>query len=499
VTKLSEQRLRWVVLALCAVAAIRAFIFAAGFPFFNNVDEQAHVDLVVKYAQGKPPRGIEPFASEPALYFAVYSSPEYFVKPEQYGGEYPPPAWLLSPEERQEILDNEIPSWESRPNHESGEPPLYYALAGAWFDLGHLCDFRGLTSLYWVRFLNIAFAAVLVWLGYKTARIVFPNQQFPALATATLLAIWPQGSFYSIQGDSLSPVIFGIAFLALAKLLRSDRPTVLLAFWIGLTLAATCLIKNANLPLVFVVAIAVIFKVVQLSRKSGWSHQLWIFLAFLISTAVPLGLWFGWNSNHFGDLIASRSKIELLGWTPKAFADWWSHPIFTTSGAKDFWAELIASFWRGEFIWHRERLATWWSDAFYWTASTVALGIAVASLATHKRSEPNRGVLWSAFFSFASLVGFLVLLSIRFDFRDCPYPSREHPYFTSGRLLNAAAVPFFLLFVYAIERVAAWTKREWPRWVLLGVIAALVFSWQVSINAPVLSSRYNFFHRAALK
>ncbi|HEY6070551.1 MAG TPA: hypothetical protein VIU85_04180, partial [Chthoniobacterales bacterium] len=89
--KLPEARLRWIVLSFCVLAAIRVFIFAAAFPFFNNVDEQAHVDLVVKYSHGQIPRGIEPFASEAALYFAIYSSPEYFVKPEQYGGNYPPP------------------------------------------------------------------------------------------------------------------------------------------------------------------------------------------------------------------------------------------------------------------------------------------------------------------------------------------------------------------------------------------------------------------------
>ena len=122
--KLAENKLRWIVLGLCVLAAIRVFVFAAAFPFFNNVDEQAHVDLVVKYSHGNIPRGIEPFAPEAALYFAVYSTPEYFVKPEQYGGKYPPPTWLISPEERQRILDAEIPFWESRANHESGEPPL---------------------------------------------------------------------------------------------------------------------------------------------------------------------------------------------------------------------------------------------------------------------------------------------------------------------------------------------------------------------------------------
>ena len=498
-TKLSERRLRWLVLTLCAVAASRVFIFAAAFPFFNNVDEQAHVDLVVKYAHGKPPRGIEPFASEPAVYFAVYGSPEYFVKPDQYGGEYPPPSWLLPPQERQKIFDDEIPFWESRLNHESGEPPLYYAIAGGWFDFARVIGFRGLISLYSTRFLNIALAIGLVWLGYRAARLVFPDQQFPALATATLLAIWPQTSFYSIQGDAMSPVAFGVAFIALLKLCQSERPNAMVAVWLGLATVATCLIKTVNLPLLIVIALSVIFKAARLTRKGTAQHGLSILVAFLISAAVPLGIWFAWNANHFGDLTGTKSKIELLGWTPKAFADWWSHPIFTLSGAKDFWAELIASFWRGEFIWHHDRLATWWSDAFYWTASTIALAIVVWGLLVLRRSESNKSALWLALVSFISLVGFLVLLSIRFDFGECPYPSRAHPYFTSGRLLNAAAIPFFLLFVYAIEIVAGWTKREWFRWVLLGVLAVLVLSWQVSINAPVFSSRYNFFHRPSLQ
>jgi Predicted membrane protein (DUF2142) len=396
-------------------------------------------------------------------------------------------------------LNEEAPFWESRINHESGEPPLYYAVAGAWVDLGRSFGMNGLVLLYWARFLNLAFAVALVWLGYKTARIVFPDQQFPAIATATMLAIWPQTSFYSVQADSLSPFTFGLAFITVAKLLESERPSILLGVWIGLAIAATCLIKTANLPLAFIVLIAVIFKAAQLARKETWQRGLSILAVFIVSVAVPLGIWFGWNLNHFGDLTATKSKIELLGWTPKAFADWWSHPIFTPIGAKNFWAELIASFWRGEFIWHGDRMATWWSDAFYWTSSTLVLVIVLASLVARKQNEPNRSVLWLALLSFASLASFLVLLSIRFDFGQCPYPSQAHPYFTSGRLLNAAAVPFFLLFAYAIELVTNWTHRQWPRWILLGVIALVVLAWQLSINAPVLSSRYNFFHRPTLQ
>src|SRR5260370_35108521 len=113
--KVAERTVRWIVIGLCAVSAIRVFVFAADFPFFNNVDEQAHVDLVVKYAHAKPPRSIEPFASEAALYFAVYGTPEYFVGPEQYGVEYPPPHWLLPLEQLKKTVDDKI---------RFGEPPL---------------------------------------------------------------------------------------------------------------------------------------------------------------------------------------------------------------------------------------------------------------------------------------------------------------------------------------------------------------------------------------
>ena len=491
----SKQPVRLVIACLCALAAIRVFVFSAAFPFFNNVDEQAHVDLVIKAARHNAPRGIENFSSEAASYFAIYRSPEYFVPPEQYGGQYPPPIWQLRPDEQQRVANEEIPFWESRSNHESGEPPGYYATAGSWFNLGHAVGLRGLGLLYWIRFLNVALAAALVWIGYQVAEIVFRDRTFPAIATAALLAIWPQSSFYSIQGDSLSPVIFGIGFIALAKIFNSERPNAWLGVWLGLAAATTCLIKTANLPLLVVLVAALVLKAVQFARRGELSHGSLFLAAFAVSAVLPLVPWLYWNEQHFGDLTATKSKIELLGWTPKAFAAWWSHPIFTPVGAKNFWAELMASFWRGEFIWHGERMATWWSDAFYWVASTIAFGVALVSLVIHRRSEPKRAILWLAALSFASLVGFLVMLSIRFDFGECPYPSRDHPFFTSGRLLNAAAVPFFLLFGYAIDQLVNWIRRTWVRWVLLSVVLLLTLGWQLSINGPALASRYNFFHR----
>jgi len=214
---------------------------------------------------------------------------------------------------------------------------------------------------------------------------------------------------------------------------------------------------------------------------------------------VPLGIWFAWNHQNFGDLTATKSKIELLGWTRKPFGEWWSHPIFTLHGITEFWVGVTASFWRGEFVWHLQRMASAAADAFYAVSSAIVI-FATGVLVLRRRPNPGdqRLVLAVAFLSFLSIVAFLVVLSISFDFGQCPYPSREHPYFTSGRLLDAAAVPFFLLFVHAVDRFGNWTRQHWLRWTLLGATVLVLVVSQLQVNAPAFSSRYNFFHRKSL-
>ena len=96
--------------------------------------------------------------------------------------------------------------------------------------------------------------------------------------------------------------------------------------------------------------------------------------------------------------------------------------------------------------------------------------------------------------SFGVLVLFLAVLSIAFDFGLCPYPSREHPYFTSGRLLSAAAVPFFLLYSEALDCVLSRIPRQWPRTILFAGIVLFIVVSQSVVNWPVFSSDYNWFH-----
>src|SRR4029450_12010751 len=135
---------RELIVLLCAIAAVRVFIFSAAFPFFNNVDEQAHVDLVMKYARGELPRDLGHYSSESANSIALYGAPEYFMAPWQFAtNDFPPPNWTLPAEQREDVAEKNAAWWRSNENHESGEPPLYYGIAGLWLNLGRALGVNG--------------------------------------------------------------------------------------------------------------------------------------------------------------------------------------------------------------------------------------------------------------------------------------------------------------------------------------------------------------------
>jgi hypothetical protein len=488
---------RKLILLFCAVAAVRVLIFSAAFPFFNNVDEQAHVDLVMKYARGRVPRDLGQYSSESAHYFSLYGTPEYFTAPQQFNTEnFPLPNWTLPAEQRDAVVDRAAAWWEGNQNHESGEPPLYYAVAGLWLNLGRAIGLTGGWLLYWVRFLNVFVAAILVWLGFIAAKLVFPDQRLIRVTVPLLLAIWPQTTLYSVTSDSLSPLCFGLAFVGLLKILEAQRASLFLAIWTGLALAATCLVKGTNIVLLLIAALALIFKITSF-RERTTLHRLFAPIAMLIGfAAAPLALWFAWNLHTFGDLTATASKIDFLDWTRKPLIKWLPHPIFTLTGLQEFWLQSIASFWRGEFIWHGQRLASQLSDGFYWISSTLVILFTGIGLIWWfaKLTRFQRQSLWLALSSFVVLLLLLVVLSIAFDFGRCVYPSREHPYFTSGRLLSVAVVPFVLLCSYALECALSWIPGRWPRTIVFAGIIVLITVSQWMLYRPAFSSRYNLFH-----
>jgi len=491
---LSSYELWWVI-GFCLFAAVRVLFFSAAFPFFNNVDERRHFDLVIKYAESHVPRGTELISPATLPYLSHYASPEFLSGPEDFAGGYFGPMWKHPVEEVAPTIAKIEEIWGRTPNQECSQPPLYYVLAATWFHVGQWIGFKGASALYWVRFLNVALMIALVWLAYVAARLVFPEQVTLRLGVPLLIAAVPQHAFYGINNDVLSPICFGLVFICLIKWFSHDELSVSLGIATGLSIAATYLAKLSNVPTLFVAVVAILWWCIAKARAGKLRGAMPALIALAFCAATPIVAWLAWMKAHFGDFTGATSKAQLLGWTTKQFSDWWSHPIFTASGMWTFLSELIASFWRGEFMWHARLIGFEGLDLFYVLSSLGLVVIAVISIAgsgAKNTSTTQRRLLWIATACVIATIVFLAFLSLQFDFGACINPSRERPYFFQGRLMLGALIPFATLYVYGLSRLLG----NKPNLVLgaVGAIAITITLLEVLANRVAFTSAYNWFH-----
>jgi predicted membrane protein DUF2142 len=485
---------RLLILLLCLAAALRVFIYSAGFPFFSNIDEDLHFDLITQYSHVQVPRSFDRLKEETLSWIVPYASPEFLSSPQQFAGAtFPAPLWKRSWSEVEPEIAATREAWSSEINFESSQPPVYYMLASIWWWLGKHVGFSGIRSLYWIRFLNIPLIAIVVWLGYVAARAIAPERIDLRIGVPLLLAFIPQNVFYAMNNDVLAPVCFGALFLCVLQWLRTNAPSFLLGALTGLAVAATCLTKLSNVPLVAVALAVIVARIITVILRTPRAGL--VALATLISFAtIPVGTWMLWTKFHFGDLTGSTAKISLLGWTRKPFGNWWQHPIFTPRGVWTFWSDLMASFWRGEVSWHGQPLRWRGADGFYAVSSLLLLAAAIAGLWKQDGlSAFQRRAIGTAILIFLAGVAFLALLSIQFDFGNCINPSPAHPYFTSGRLLSGALIPFAVVYVYGVAWMCRRISADLPV-VMLGLIAVFVTASEIWVNRLVFVSEHNWFH-----
>jgi len=483
------------VLLLSLLAAAHVFFFSAAFPFFSVVDEQVHFDLVVRYSQANIPRSLSPLCDESLPFIILYGTPEYLWPPAtQPGGKIAPPPWKQSPDAIQKKwLSKGATYRETFKNHEAASPPLYYALAGAWWKLGKAIGMDGGPLLYWLRFLNVPLVFALTWIGWITARNLFPENSFIRITVPALIAFLPQATFYAINNDILTAVTFGIAFMLIAKFCMMESPSPAMAIITGLALAAAFLTKMSTLPLIAVAALVLLLKILVLARRRQLVGA--VPLVLLIAAAVPMVAWMLWCKANFGDVTGSSLKIQFLGWTEKPIAEWLHHPLFTWDGLWYFLKHNLATFWQGEQLWQRQPLAIPGVDAAYvaLTLGSLALVLVALLLRPPPFSTAQRPALWFAFGCVVASLAFYALLSVKYDFHDCFYPSQAKPFFVSGRLMLGMLVPFMILFAVGLDRLLKNFQAITKFSLLIGLLAFMLIS-EITINGPIFNNEYNWFH-----
>jgi hypothetical protein len=408
-----QTNLRLIVLLFVLIAVAKVCLLALLTPEFYLCDELFHFDNITHYARLEVPRR--------AVHFSVETT--------QYAG---------------------APFY----NHESLEPPLYYAIGALWHIMGQSVfgTFGRPLDPRWDRFLSAVLAAATVWLGFLVARRIFPPGWRQLLVPAFLAAI-PQLDLCGVSNDTLPPVVAGLGLLSL--LMFRDKPSFATAACVGLSISALLMSKATTLPLAGVACGSyLLLVVVKRSRVS---------LGGFAVGVVPVIAWAVWNKSTLDDWTGAGIKLQLLGFTPKPMTAWLSHELFTFHGARLFWWELMASFWRGELTLpqHRDawvkttpvsQIAPQWWDLYFVLIATFVIATIVPLI---RREKTNRQFgLWVCFAGFIASAAFLAFSSVYWTDKHQPGMTAWLGFigFANGRLMSGALILFAVLLAEAVSQ-----------------------------------------------
>jgi hypothetical protein len=491
----SSRRETAFVAALAAFAALRVACLAAAFPFFANVDEQKHVDMVLKYADGYLPQpGRDAYQPEMGRLLGMYGSPEYLLPPSRPA---PPPAWRREPAAMFAVVEASERFLAERANKEAEQPPFYYLVAGGWLRLGRGLGLEGAWLLYFVRALGPLAAGALVLVSHRVVRDLYRDEGLVRWGVPLLAAVFPQDTLFYVTPDALSPLLGGLCLALSMRLAMRPESGGFVYAAAGLALAAALLTKFTNAALWAAAAAASAHALAHAEggalaglRRFGGRLGLQWTLAL-----APVLWWCGRSLRLYGDPTGSVLKAERLGWGRKPLSDWLDNPIFTPSGFFDFATSLVPTFWRGELAWHRTDLVLPSMDAVYTLSTFVLLVLALVGL---RGRDPGRflseGLAW---IGLATAIALLILLSLPFVFDATTNPTASRPYFTQGRLISGVLLPFLLVYVRGLEVASSRLPAPVGRWLGWATLLSLALATSISELAlawPVFGSEYNLFH-----
>ena len=268
----------------------------------------------------------------------------------------------------------------------------------------------------------------------------------------------------------------------------------------GLATAAALLTKFTNAPILAIVGVAALVKMgLPWWRQRSRAHLL-PGAVLLLTSLIPVACWMLRNYLVLGDLSGFALRSRFMGWTPKSLGQYLNHPIFTPGGFMLFWRGLATTLWRGEFLWHRANLAIGSVDAFYFLSSTLLLlcFITASSFGGEKATAVRCSTAAWCLPPLTLALALLMLFSISYDFGTGPFntPSRDVPYFTQGRLILAALVPFLIMYLAGLESLLEWLRLSFLRLPLLIIMVNVLAIAEIAYSLEVFASRYNWFHLA---
>ncbi len=319
-----------------------------------------------------------------------------------------------------------------------------------------------------LRLYSLACSALTVWLAYRLALTIAPEQGWIALGTAAVLAMTPQFLFIgaSVNNDVLVTTLTAAVLLLAAGVARDGGQPYRTPIALGVLSGLAALTKLSGLASLALVPFAYL-----LYRGRTWRTQLWPellrpLLLFGLTATLVGGGWYLRNATLYGDPLGMTHYHATFAVTDQPLPLWQAVSVAI---------QALPSYW-GVFGWMNVVAP----PAYYVVVHALTLvalgGLFVRGVsAWRQRRWPAPATLR------AGAVGLLwALLMLALILRWSQTIVR-----TQGRLLFPAAGVFSLLLVLGIT---AWWPRRWRAPVTLGLslvlfLIAAAMPW--AVIAPV--------------
>ena len=328
---------------------------------------------------------------------------------------------------------------QDRGNYEYHQPLLYYLMGVPFYLLGKAVGIDEPIGM--VRLLSLFLGALSVLVVYKAVVTAFDENKKLALASAGFAALLPTHVMLSssISNDILTELIFGLALLVIAVMLRDGvnwRNTV----GLGVVLGAGLLTKTTCILL---------FPIAVLAYLLVWRREKSILIHLLAAVGISLtigGWWLVRNQNLYGDPFALSLFQEA----------------FQHTARPEFWLS------RGWSWWMYFALVTGWTFAGFWGVfghmnvfmpTWIYFGLAVLSIASFWRGicdikAENRLI-------YGTTLALVLLAFIKFNMSF---------FQAQGRYLYPALIPITVLWTLGIERMLPESKRHLAPYISVGIV-----------------------------
>jgi len=342
------------------------------------------------------------------------------------------------------------------------QPQLYYVLAAVWLRpwLGRSVEFQ----LYVVRALSVLLNLVVVASAFFTTRLLFPKRTALYIAVLGLVVFQPTSTdiMSSVNNDALVNAFAGGFFWVTAWMFRQGVRgcATLLAI---LFLLGALLSKATAVAVVAAIPFGIIFypwrgkvSVASLVGVIVVGIVLVVGVGIVLSRASD-PLWKDWIA-----LIGQYFRMDVVG-TLKAMVAPGQFEKYSTTAVTVF-----QSFW-AVFGWRHVLLSPEW----YWLAGVATVAAVIGLLWRgarwlRERSRSKDDERHVAYLLFATSAVFLACSVALVRSQAVQGMS---PYYSHGRYILVALVPFAILFTLGIRQ---WLAALLPQWWLALYLIALV-------------------------